>query len=86
MCDNPLLLTDEQMRKFITEGFLMLQTDLPEQFHQQLTEQLNLVYEQEGNPGNNLLPRIRELQKVFLRYLAPFHSERTRPAPVHVEI
>ncbi len=61
----PLLLTDEQMRKFITEGFLILQTDFSESFHRRLTEQLNEVYEKEGNPGNNLLPRIRELQKVF---------------------
>lgn len=61
----PVLLNDEQMRKFITEGFLILQTDFPEEFHQRLTEQLNQVYEQEGNPGNNLLPRLRDLQKVF---------------------
>ncbi|OXM83803.1 HEAT repeat domain-containing protein [Paenibacillus rigui] len=61
----PVLLSDEQMRKFITEGFLILQTDFPEAFHQRLTEQLNQVYEQEGNPGNNLLPRLRDLQKVF---------------------
>lgn len=61
----PLLLTDEQMRKFITEGFLILQTDFTEEFHQRLSEQLSMVYEKEGNPGNNLLPRIRELQNVF---------------------
>jgi HEAT repeat protein len=62
---NPLLLTDEQMRTFITEGFLILQTDLSEAFHQRLVEQLHQVYEKEGNPGNNLLPRIPELHKVF---------------------
>lgn len=61
----PVLLTDEQMRTFIAEGFLILKTDFSDEFHQQLMEQLNHVYEQEGNPGNNLLPRIRELQKVF---------------------
>jgi hypothetical protein len=61
----PLLLTDEQMRKFITEGFLILKTDFSSEFHRQLLEQLNYVFEHEGNPGNNLLPRIRELQQVF---------------------
>ncbi|MBD0380107.1 HEAT repeat domain-containing protein [Paenibacillus sedimenti] len=61
----PLLLTDEQMRKFITDGFLILKTDFSREFHRQLLEQLNYVYEHEGNPGNNLLPRIRELQQVF---------------------
>jgi len=62
---SPLLLTDEQMRKFITEGFLILNTDFSEEFHNRLMEQLNHVYEEEGNPGNNLLPRVAELQQVF---------------------
>ncbi|MCI3922585.1 HEAT repeat domain-containing protein [Paenibacillus sp. TRM 82003] len=59
------LLTDEQMQRFITDGFLLLKTDFSKEFHDRLTEQLNRVYQEEGNPGNNLLPRIRELQKVF---------------------
>ena len=63
--EAPVLLTDEQMRKFIVEGFLILKTDFPKEFHQRLMEQLGFVYENEGNPGNNLLPRIREVQKIF---------------------
>ncbi|MGG1516132.1 HEAT repeat domain-containing protein [Paenibacillus oryzisoli] len=59
------LLTDEQMRTFIAQGFLILKTDFPREFHENLVAQLNSVYEEEGNPGNNLLPRIRELQHVF---------------------
>ncbi|WP_409344903.1 HEAT repeat domain-containing protein [Paenibacillus sp. MBLB4367] len=59
------LLTDEQMRRFITEGFLILNTDFSKAFHDELLEKLNHVYQKEGNPGNNLLPRVRELQKVF---------------------
>lgn len=63
--NTPLLLTDEQMRTFITNGCLILKTDFPREFHESLVEQLNSVYTEEGNPGNNLLPRIRELRKVF---------------------
>jgi len=63
--NEPLLLTDEQMRKFIKEGFLLLKTDFSDEFHQQLNDQLLAVYNEEGNPGNNLLPRITELQRVF---------------------
>ncbi|MCJ8007433.1 HEAT repeat domain-containing protein [Lederbergia wuyishanensis] len=59
------LLTDEQMREFITKGYLILKTDFSPEFHEQLMEKLNHVYEKEGNPGNNLLPRVPELQKVF---------------------
>jgi hypothetical protein len=61
----PILLTDDQMKKFIAEGFLILKTDFSAEFHQGLLTQLNEIYQQEGNPGNNLLPRIRDLQKVF---------------------
>jgi len=61
----PSLLTDDQMKKFIAEGFLILKTDFSAEFHQSLLAQLNEIYKVEGNPGNNLLPRIRDLQKVF---------------------
>lgn len=59
------LLTDEQMRQFITEGYLLLKTDFSQPFHEELLLQLSEVYRSEGNPGNNLLPRIPQLQKVF---------------------
>ncbi|WP_235941298.1 HEAT repeat domain-containing protein [Paenibacillus puerhi] len=62
---SPLLLNDEQMKQFITNGYLILHTDFSEAFHESLMTQLNKVYEEEGNPGNNLLPRIREIQKIF---------------------
>ncbi|GMK37865.1 hypothetical protein PCCS19_09190 [Paenibacillus sp. CCS19] len=62
---EPIRLTDEQMRTFVTEGFLILQTDFPASFHEAMTQELHRVYTEEGNPGNNLLPRIREIQQVF---------------------
>lgn len=63
--DEPILLNDEQMRQFVTEGVLVLKTDFPRSFHERLVQRLSDVYEEYGNPGNNILPRIRELQKVF---------------------
>ncbi|SDT52784.1 HEAT repeat [Paenibacillaceae bacterium GAS479] len=62
---KPLLLTDDQMKAFIRDGVLLLNTDFPRSFHDSLVAQLNDVYQEEGNPGNNILPRIRDLQKVF---------------------
>ncbi|SFI27991.1 HEAT repeat [Paenibacillus sp. UNC496MF] len=62
---QPLLLTDEQMKSFIVNGFLILKTDFPKEFHERLVGQLNEIYDKEGNPGNNILPRIRDLQRVF---------------------
>lgn len=37
---SPFLLTDEQIKKFITDGFLILQTDFSEEFHEALNTQL----------------------------------------------
>ncbi|NGP46730.1 phytanoyl-CoA dioxygenase [Bacillaceae bacterium SIJ1] len=65
MTEHKQLLTDEQMQEFIVNGFLILKTDFSEEFHEKLLTQLNGVYQGEGNPGNNLLPRVRELQQVF---------------------
>ena len=55
------LLTDDQMRQFISHGYLILQTDFPKEFHERLNAKLNEVMEKEGNPGNNLLPRFSEV-------------------------
>ncbi|MBM7563627.1 HEAT repeat domain-containing protein [Paenibacillus sacheonensis] len=65
MTQQPLLLNDEQMKSFIANGFLILKTDFSREFHEKLVSQLNEIYDKEGNPGNNILPRIRDLQRVF---------------------
>lgn len=65
MIDAKYLLNDEQMAQFITHGFVQLQTDFTQQFHQSVLQKMSEVYEAEGNPGNNLVPRIPEIQKFF---------------------
>ena len=59
------LLTDEQMRHFIVNGYVTVTTDLPAQFHDAIYEKTMAVFDKEGNPGNNLVPRIPEIQKVL---------------------
>ena len=59
------LLSDAQMRHFIVNGFVTVITGLPAQFHDAVYEKTVSVFDKEGNPGNNLLPRIPEIQKVF---------------------
>lgn len=65
MNKNPHLLTDEQMRHFIEHGFLLLQTDFSDEFHDSLNARIGAVMQEEGNPGNNFLPRIPEAQEIF---------------------
>ena len=65
MINKKYLLTDDQMRHFIVNGYVIVNTDLPASFHDFIYEQTEIVFEKEGNPGNNLLPRIPEIQAVF---------------------
>ncbi|MCE2396074.1 hypothetical protein J4G02_16035 [Candidatus Poribacteria bacterium] len=65
MIDKKYLLTDDQMRHFIVNGYVIVNTDLPASFHDFIYERTDTVFEKEGNPGNNLLPRIPEIQTVF---------------------
>ena len=59
------LLSDAQMRHFIVNGYVTVTTELPAQFHDAIYEKTVSVFDKEGNPGNNLLPRIPEIQRVF---------------------
>lgn len=59
------LFTDEHMRQFISNGFVVLNADMPEGFHEHIYQRSQDVYDTEGNPGNNILPRVPELQQVF---------------------
>ncbi len=59
------LLTDEQMRFYVVNGFITVKTELPPEFHQDIYERTDYIFEKEGNPGNNLLPRMPEIRQVF---------------------
>ncbi len=63
----PILLTDAQMQRFIAHGYLLLQTTLPEAFHQEIYRKFDALAGEDAarNPGNNLLPAVPELNQVF---------------------
>ena len=58
-------LNDEQMRGFIRDGYVAVKTDLPAEYHQDIWDQTDALFESEGNPGNNLMARIPALRRVF---------------------
>ena len=65
MDDQQILLDDDAMRSFITDGFVTVDADMPSGFHQSLYEQVDSVFESEGNPGNNILPRVPDISKIL---------------------
>ena len=58
-------LTDAQMRDFIVNGHLTIKTELPRSFHETIYRKTQEYTAKEGNLGNNVLPRVPELQAVF---------------------
>ncbi len=59
------LLTDEQIREFIVNGFLVLKTEAPRDLHDRIYEKIKWSNNNEFNFGNNVLPRVPELQRVL---------------------
>lgn len=62
---NPNLLHDDAIRRFITDGYVQVNAGLPATFHRDLYRKIENVLEEEGNPGNNILPRIPEIRRIF---------------------
>ena len=58
-------LSDDEMRGFIRNGYVKVKTELPAEFHQDVWDQTEALFELEGNPGNNLMARIPEIRKVL---------------------
>ncbi len=65
MRPNGIKLTDEQVRRFICDGVILLDSSLPPEFHQDIFEKMEWSNRQEFNMGNNVLPRIAELQQLL---------------------
>ena len=53
------------MQQFVVDGYLLVRANSDPAVHQAIREELEQVIEEETNPGNNILPRIPELQRVF---------------------
>ena len=65
MIDEQVSLSDEQMQQFIRDGFVVVSIDVPQAFHQSIRSQMDDLLEREPNPGNNLLPRIPDLARIY---------------------
>lgn len=62
---DPILLNDEQMQLFVRHGYVRLDAGLPASFHADVCEQITDVFTVDGNPGNDILPRVPDLQQVL---------------------
>ncbi len=60
-----ILLSDEDIRHFICDGFLQLKSELDGALHRCIDERLRWAYEKEFKMGNNILARVPELHDVI---------------------
>ena len=63
--DELSLLTDDQLRHFIVNGYVVVRPDLPAGLHERIFRETGTVFEKEGNPGNNLVPRVPAVQQIL---------------------
>ncbi len=59
------LLNDSQMQQFIVNGYVTVKADFPRLFHESVRVQAEEIFSTRGNPGNDILPAIPELDDVF---------------------
>ena len=62
---EPNLFNDEQMRQFVTDGYVVFQPDVPEEVHKTVREKLQYMVDEEYNYGNNVLPRVPEMDRIL---------------------
>src|SRR5579862_2675617 len=63
--DGCHLLDDDAMKRFITQGYLVVETDFPESFHQEVCRSIEGLLARRGNPGNEILEEVPALQEVY---------------------
>jgi len=59
------LLDDRQVQAFLRDGYITLDAGPPADFHARLHDRITQVFDSEGNPGNDILPRVPDLHQVL---------------------
>ena len=61
----PILLTDAQVQAYLTNGYITVQTAHPPAVHQKIHQQIETLFATEGNPGNDILPKVPDLYQIL---------------------
>ena len=65
MLDKNCLLDGAAMRQFIVDGYIQVQAQLPAGFNRRICGKIDTVLARNGNPGDDILPHVPEIQQVF---------------------
>ena len=62
----PILLGNDQVQRFIVDGFVLIQTDFESApVHSSVFDKLEAAFELDGNDGANVLPRVPDISHVY---------------------
>ena len=61
----PQLFNDEQMRQYIADGYVVFKPNVPDEVHETVREKLQQMVDDEFNYGNNVLPRVPEMDRIL---------------------
>ena len=62
---TPILLSDEQIQRFIADGFIVINSNLEDALHARISEEVAYALEHEiPHPGDNIVPRVPALSEV----------------------
>ena len=58
-------LDEKTLRQYVRDGYMHLAPTMPDGFHQELYQQVDEIFDADGNPGNNLLPRVPMIGEIL---------------------
>ena len=61
----PILLTDAQVQAYLTNGYITVQASHSPAVHQNIHQQIETLFATEGNPGNDILPKVPDLYQIL---------------------
>ena len=61
----PILLSDAQVQEYLINGYLAVRTSQPAAFHQRILRRIEHLFATEGNPHNDILPRVPDLYGIL---------------------
>ena len=59
------LLNDEQMRKYVADGYVKIKPEVPVEVHETVRNKLQIITDEEFNYGNNVLPKVPEMDRIL---------------------
>jgi hypothetical protein len=59
------LLSDEDVQRFLVNGFLVLKPKLPANLHKTIFDAATFLFNTKGEPGNNIYPDIPQLAEIY---------------------